>query len=149
MVYEDVRNHATVTTPTTTISRSWQFQLCGTKQTLLVAMHGDKAVGVIIQVAHHVPSDSHDAMEPSVVAAMVDAIAEAGDPLGGVNGDGATAASFAGQWTEGSGSAATPFQGNRLSALLELAEAPDVNGTLGKAVPTDRSLMIEGFAARS
>src|ERR1700731_4029590 len=49
-------------------------------------------------------------MEPHVTAAMVNAIADAGILLPGVNGEAATAATFAGQWTERCKSAATPFQ---------------------------------------
>jgi hypothetical protein len=61
-------------------------------------------------------------MEPRAVLAIVDAIAEAGVTLAGVNGDAATAASFAGQWSERCESAATPFQGTRLYELLEPGE---------------------------
>jgi len=82
-------------------------------------------------------------MEPRVVAAMVNAIAEAGISLPGVNGDAATAASFAGQWTERCKSAATPFQGNRLYELLEMGESPDISGKLRQAALIDRTLIIE------
>jgi uncharacterized protein len=81
------------------------------------------------------------------VSAIVDAIAEAGVTLPGVNGDAATAASFAGQWSERSKSAAVPFQGTRLYELLELGEVPRTEshlqqGHLRQAGPGDRSLMI-------
>ena len=62
--------------------------------------------------------------------------------LAGVNGDAATAASFAGQWSERCKSAATPFQGTRLYELLELGEVPRTAGHLRQAGPRDRSLMI-------
>ena len=52
-------------------------------------------------------------MGPRAVMALVDAIAQAGVTLPGVNGDAATAASFAGQWSERCKSAATPLQGMR------------------------------------
>ena len=81
-------------------------------------------------------------MEPQTVLAIVDAIAEAGVALPGVNGDAATAASFAGQWSERRKSAATPFQGTRLYELLELGEVPRVEGQLRQAGPGDRTLMI-------
>jgi uncharacterized protein len=106
-----------------------------------VAMERDKAVGVILQSPLTFPAILTP-MESHVVAAMVDAIAEAGVPLPGVNGDAATAASFAGQWTERCKSEATPFQGMRLYELLEVGEAPCVEGTLRQAVESDRSLMI-------
>jgi uncharacterized protein len=106
-----------------------------------MAMDRDKARGVILQSPLTFPA-TLTPMESHVVAAMVDAIAEAGVPLPGVNGDAATAASFSGRWTERCKLAATPFQGNRLYELLEVGERPDVEGQLRQAVPSDRSLMI-------
>ena len=107
-----------------------------------VAMHRDRAMGVIVQSPVTFPAVLSP-MDPRVVAAMVDAIAEAGISLPGVNGDAATAASFAGQWTERCKSAATPFQGNRLYELLELGEAPGIRGQLRLATPSDRTLMLD------
>jgi len=85
------------------------------------AFHGEKTVGVVVQSPLEYPA-TLTPMEPRAVVAMVDAIAEAGVTLRGVNGDAATAASFAGQWSERCKSAATPFQGTRLYELLELGE---------------------------
>lgn len=81
-------------------------------------------------------------MEPRAVLAIVDAIAEARVTLPGVNGDAATAASFAGQWSERCKSAATPFAGTRLYELLGLGEVPRTEGHLRQAGLRDRSLMI-------
>jgi predicted GNAT family acetyltransferase len=81
-------------------------------------------------------------MGPRAVTALVDAIAEAGVTLPGVNGDAATAASFAGQWSERCKSAAAPFQGTRLYELLEVGEFPRTEGHLRQGGPRDRSLMI-------
>ena len=106
-----------------------------------VAMDREKAVGVILQSPLTFPA-TLTPMESRVVAAMVDAIAEAGVSLPGVNGDAATAASFSGQWTERCKSAATPIQGYRLYELLEVGEVPYIEGKLRQAVPSDRSLMI-------
>jgi predicted GNAT family acetyltransferase len=78
-----------------------------------------------------------------VVAALVDAIAEMGVPLPGVNADAATAASFAGQWTERCKSGATPLMGMRLYELFDLGDAPRAAGRLRPAVLDDRSVMIE------
>ena len=86
-----------------------------------IAFHGEKTVGVVVQSPLEYPA-TLTPMEPRAVVAMVDAIAEAGVTLRGVNGDAATAASFAGQWSERCKSAATPFQGTRLYELLELGE---------------------------
>jgi hypothetical protein len=88
-----------------------------------IALHREEAVGVVVQSPLEYPA-TLTPMEPRAVRAIVDAIAEAGVTLAGVNGDAATAASFAGQWSERCKSAATPFQGTRLYELLELGEVP-------------------------
>jgi GNAT superfamily N-acetyltransferase len=106
-----------------------------------VAFQGEKAVGVVVQSPLEFPA-TLTPMEPRAVAAIVDSIAESGVSLPGVNGDAATAASFAGQWSERRKSAATPFQGTRLYELLELGEVPRIEGQLRQAGPSDRSLMI-------
>jgi ribosomal protein S18 acetylase RimI-like enzyme len=107
-----------------------------------IAFHGEKAVGVAVQSPLDFPA-TLTPMESRAVLAIVDAIAEAGVNLSGVNGDAATAASFAGQWGERCKSAAIPFQGMRLYELLELGEVPRTVGRLRQAGPSDRSLMIQ------
>jgi GNAT superfamily N-acetyltransferase len=107
-----------------------------------VAMEREKVAGVALQspltfAATLTPMDSR------MAGALVDAIAESGISLPGVNGEAATAASFAGHWSERHKSAATPFQGNRLYELLEPGEAVDVRGELRVALPSDRSLVVE------
>ena len=106
-----------------------------------IAFRGENAVGVVVQSPLEYPV-TLTPMEPAAVLAMVDAIAEAGVPLPGVNGDAATAACFAGQWSERCKSAATPFQGMRLYELLEIGEAPKTTGHLRQAREGDRDLMI-------
>jgi predicted GNAT family acetyltransferase len=106
-----------------------------------IAFHREKPVGVVVQSPLEYPA-ALTPMEPRAVLAMVDAIAGAAVTLPGVNGDAATAASFAGQWSERCKSAATPFQGMRLYELLELGEVPRTEGRLRQAGPSDRSLMI-------
>jgi len=106
-----------------------------------IALHGEEAVGVVVQSPLQYPA-TLTPMEPRAVLAIVDAIVEAGVTLAGVNGDAATAASFAGQWSERCKSAATPFQGTRLYELLERGEVPRTAGHLRQAGPRDRSLMI-------
>ena len=106
-----------------------------------IATHAGKAVGVVLQSPLDFPA-TLTPMPPPAVRAIVDAIADGGVILSGVNGDAATAASFAGQWSERCKSAATPFQGTRLYELLELGESPRVEGQLRQAGPGDRSQMI-------
>ena len=88
-----------------------------------IALHGEEVVGVVVQSPLEYPA-TLTPMEPRAVLAIVDAIAEAGVTLAGINGDAATAARFAGQWSERRKSAATPFQGTRLYELLELGKVP-------------------------
>jgi uncharacterized protein len=106
-----------------------------------MARQQDKTVGVVLQSPLTFAA-TLTPMEQRVVPAMVEAIAKAGISLPGVNGDAATAASFAGQWSECCKSAATPIQGNRLNELLEVGRAPDVAGQLRQASPKDRDLMM-------
>ena len=106
-----------------------------------IAFDGEKTVGVVVQSPLECPA-TLTPMEPRAVVAIVNAIAEAGVALRGVNGNAATAASFAGQWSERCKSAAAPFQGMRLYELLEVGEVPDTEGQLRQAGPRDRSLMI-------
>src|SRR6202043_4087238 len=106
-----------------------------------IALHGEEAVGVVVQSPLEYPA-TLTPMKARAVLAIVDAMAEAGVTLAGVNGDAATVASFAGQWSERCKSAAIPFQGTRLYELLELREVPNSGGQLRKAGPSDRSLMI-------
>jgi len=106
-----------------------------------MAIQREDVVGVVLQSPLTFAA-TLTPMKPQVATAMADAIADAGIPLPGVNGDAATAAIFSGQWSERSRTAATPFQGNRLYELLEVAEAPDVEGKLRQAGQKDRDLMI-------
>jgi uncharacterized protein len=106
-----------------------------------IACDGEKAVGMVVQSPLEYPA-TLTPMEPRAVLAMVDAIAEAGVTLAGVNGDAATAARFAGYWSERCKSAVTPFQGMRLYELLEVGEIASTEGQLRQAGPGDRRLMI-------
>jgi hypothetical protein len=106
-----------------------------------IALQGEETVGVVVQSPLAYPAILTP-MGPRTVMALVDAIAEAGVTLPGVNGDAATAASFAGQWSERGKSAAVPFQGMRLYELTELGQATRTAGHLRQAGPRDRSLMI-------
>jgi predicted GNAT family acetyltransferase len=107
-----------------------------------VATEKGQTAGIVFQSPLTFPA-TLTPMEPHVVAALVDAIVKHGVSLPGVHGEAATAARFAGQWTERCKSAATPFQGLRLYELLELAEAPGVRGKLRRAASKDRALMVD------
>jgi hypothetical protein len=82
-------------------------------------------------------------MRAEVVEAMVDAICAAGVALHGVNGEAATAARFAGQWTERRGTSAIPLQGMRLYELLREPPPLAASGRLRRATAADREVLIE------
>jgi predicted GNAT family acetyltransferase len=106
-----------------------------------IAVQGDDTFGVVLQSPLTFPA-TLTPMEPTAAMALAEAIAEAGTTLPGISGEAATTARFAGQWSERSKSAATPFQQNRLYELLEIGEAPDREGNLRQAGEKDRSIMI-------
>lgn len=106
-----------------------------------MAIRGEDTVGVLIQSPLTFPA-TMTPMDPSAATAMADAIVEARVALPGIHGEAATAAMFAGRWSELSKAAATPFQGSRLYELSQIGEAPAVEGSLRQAGPKERSLMI-------
>jgi uncharacterized protein len=106
-----------------------------------MAIQRDDTLGVVIQSPLTFPA-LLTPMERPVAAAMADAIAEAGVRLPGITADAATAATFAGQWSERSKSAAIPFQGLRLYQLLEIGEVPPTEGRLRPAGTKERGLMV-------
>ena len=106
-----------------------------------LATHGGAVVGVAFQspldfFANLTPTS------PEAVAALVDAIVEAAVPLPGVNGEAATAARFAGQWTERQGSAAFPVDGLRTYELAGAPQATAAGGRMRKASLEDRDLIL-------
>ena len=114
-----------------------------------LAKDGETVVGVVFQS----PLDfaaTLTPMGPEAVAGMVDAIVETGVALPGLIGEAATAASFAGQWTERHGSAAFPVEGQRIYELARAPEKVEVGGRLRKASLHDRDLVVawmHGFYA--
>src|SRR5688572_4324414 len=82
-------------------------------------------------------------MRSDLVEAMVDAICDAGVALSGVNGEAATAARFAGQWTERHKSAAIPTQGQRLYELVEAPRSSSASGSVRRAATGDRALLLD------
>jgi uncharacterized protein len=102
---------------------------------------GPKTVGVVFQS----PLSFMATLTPmprAAVAAAVDAIAEQGVHLPGVNGVAATAARFAGQWTERTKSAATPVRGTRLYEIARLVRPRGAGGGCRIAHRRDRELLI-------
>lgn len=114
-----------------------------------VASNGSEVAGVVFQSPLNFTA-TITPMTPDVVAAAVDAIAEVGVALPGVSGDAATAARFAGQWTERHKSAAVPHEGQRIYEVRDVLETPAAGGHLRRAKRDDRELVIawmRGFQA--
>jgi len=106
-----------------------------------MARLGDKTVGVAVQSPLWFAA-TLTPMGQDAVTAIVAAMAEARVCVPGINGEAATAACFAGQWSERCKSGARPFEGNRIYELVEGGEVPDASGGFRQAGPVDRDLMI-------
>jgi len=81
-------------------------------------------------------------MDASTVDAVVVAIATAGVLLPGVSGDAATAARFAGAWTERHTTGARPEQGQRIYEIVTVEPVVGVSGRLRQAVEADRLRLL-------
>lgn len=84
-------------------------------------------------------------MPEEAVTAVVDSIVGAGVILPGVNGEAASAARFAGQWTERYGSSARPVQGQRIYEVRQVAAPRPILGQLRRAASTDCELLVSWF----
>ena len=106
-----------------------------------LARDGGAVVGVVFQS----PLDffaTVTPMGPEPVAALVEEIVDAAIVLPGVNGEAATAARFAGQWTERRGSAAFPVEGQRIYELARTPRATAAGGNMRKASLGDLDLIL-------
>lgn len=105
-------------------------------------------VGVVFQS----PLDFFATLTPmprQAVDAGVRAIAETPAELPGVSGEAATAARFAGQWTEQRKCGAAPIDGQRLYEIREVVPPPSPDGACRQAVLADRALLerwMDGFS---
>jgi GNAT superfamily N-acetyltransferase len=111
-----------------------------------MARAGGETVGVAIQSPLRFAA-TLTPMRHEAVTAIVEATVEAGVSLPGVNGEAATAATFAGHWSERRKSGARPFEGNRIYEFLAPEEAPDTMGTLRQAGSRDRDQVIAWMRA--
>jgi predicted GNAT family acetyltransferase len=107
--------------------------------------------GAVLGVAFQSPLDFFASLTPmntDAVAELVGTSVEAGVNLPGVNGEAATAARFAGQWTERRGSAAFPVEGQRIYELLRTPQGTPAGGRMRQASPDDLVLAwTRGFLA--
>jgi hypothetical protein len=107
-----------------------------------LASRGGGVLGVVFQSPLTYPAQLTP-MEFDTAVAMADAIAGSGISLPGISGEAATAARFAGQWTERRKSGAAPLAGLRIYELGEMNEIGSVDGNLRRASVADRDLMIQ------
>jgi predicted GNAT family acetyltransferase len=110
---------------------------------------GPRLVGVGFQSPLSFPI-ALSLMSREAIAELVEAIVSAGIELPGVTADAATAARFAGQWTERRKSAARPVEGLRIYECSEARPPAAARGTLRRALPEDRGLVVawaRGFYA--
>lgn len=98
-----------------------------------------------LPVAALVPATLTPMPDDAVVAA-VDAIVRAGVLLPGVNGDAATAARFAGHWTERTKSAAQPIVGQRIYEVRNVRPPDGVPGASGRHAPPTVTWSSSGHA---
>jgi predicted GNAT family acetyltransferase len=105
---------------------------------------GREVSGVVLQSPLSFVATVTPMPEPAVEA-VVDAIVEQGVRLPGVNGVAATAARFAGQWTERTKSSAAPSQGQRIYEVSRVEPCRAPAGACRPAGPADRELLIGWF----
>jgi uncharacterized protein len=103
-------------------------------------------VGAVFQSPLHYPA-LITPMLPDVVPAAVAAVVEDGVDLPGASGDAATAARFAGEWTQRTRSAAVPTLAQRIYEIEQVTLPDGVAGRSRMATPADRALLIDWLVA--
>jgi len=111
-----------------------------------VVRDGDRPAGLVLQSPLEFAATATP-MAAAAIAAAVDAIAAAGVRLPGVTGEALTAARFAGQWTERTGTGAWPIQGQRIYEVDEVVAAPAPGGRERPATEEDLELVVRWFTA--
>ena len=107
----------------------------------------DGAEGVVFQSPLDYPA-TITPMSPEAVVAVVDAIADEGTALPGVTGEAATAARFAGHWTERRHVPAIPTGGMRLYRLGGPRKSPTAcRGTCAWPATTTSTCWRRGWSA--
>ncbi|HET9731267.1 MAG TPA: GNAT family N-acetyltransferase [Acidimicrobiales bacterium] len=107
---------------------------------------GSTFLGLVFQS----PLDFEATITPmggEAVDAAVDAVVGAGVLLPGVNGEAATAARFAGAWTERTGGGARPYMGQRLYEVDTVVPARPTPGSCRPATEGDAALLTAWGAA--
>ena len=120
----------------------WQRVISGEPGRYWIAGDGGDVVGIafLSPVGFFVTITP---MPVAVVDALVSAVAGDGVAVAGVTGEAASAARFAGQWTEIRGTAAVPDMGMRIYAMAELIAPDGAVGELRPASVDDAGLVLE------
>ena len=111
-----------------------------------VVRDGDRPAGLVLQSPLEFAATATP-MAAAAIAAAVDAIVTAGVRLPGVTGEALTAARFAGQWTERTGTGAWPVQGQRIYEVDEVVAAPGPEDADRAATEEDLELVTRWFEA--
>lgn len=109
---------------------------------------GGEADRSVVGVALQSPASYSATITPmprEAAIAAVDAIVDAGISLPGVMGEPATAAAFAGHWTERTRSAAVPTAGQRLYEVEHVVEPRPSAGAPAVAAVHDRDHLVRWF----
>jgi uncharacterized protein len=109
-----------------------------------VVEDGGDVVGVVFQSPLDYGATLTPMPAPAVVAA-VEAIVGQGVVLPGISGEAATAAVFAGRWSECRKCGVEPTEGQRLYALGTLRNAAGARGALRRARGDERELLVKWF----
>ncbi|MGZ4735532.1 MAG: GNAT family N-acetyltransferase [Acidimicrobiia bacterium] len=102
--------------------------------------------GVVFQSPLHYPA-TITPMSPEALSAVVDAIVGGDVRLPGATGEAASAARFAGHWTERAGVGARPVQGQRIYEVEYVTDPRPARGGLRRAGPDDQDLLVAWFQA--
>ncbi|MGZ6998032.1 MAG: GNAT family N-acetyltransferase [Acidimicrobiia bacterium] len=86
-------------------------------------------------------------MTDATITAMVDVIVDGGTILPGINAEAATAARFAGHWSERTRRGARPAEADRLYEVTTVIRPDPVGGTARAASEDERDLLISWFDA--
>jgi predicted GNAT family acetyltransferase len=111
-----------------------------------VVRESDRPAGLVLQSPLEFAATTTP-MAAAAIAGAVDAIASAGVRLPGVTGEALTAARFAGQWTERTGTGAWPVQGQRIYEVDEIVAPPSPGGRVRVATEEDLELVTRWFEA--
>jgi len=106
---------------------------------------GDRPAGVVVQSPLWFKA-TMTPMPHAAIEALVPVIAKAVPDLRGVSGEAGTVAAFAGAWSEATGRAAAPDEGQRLYRLDDLT-IPAVDGRLRGASADALDLVVEWATA--